>query len=41
MVDVVKEDLKQIGVKRWREKDKNRQDWACVLREARIKLKGP
>ena len=39
-LDGVEKNLKQVGVKRWREKVKNGQDWISILIEARVQLKG-
>jgi hypothetical protein len=37
----VEEDLRKLGVKRWRTKALDRVKWASVIREAKAKLKGP
>jgi hypothetical protein len=38
--DVV-EDLRMLGVKRWRKKALDREESAFVIKEAKVKLKGP
>ena len=40
-IDGVKDDLRKLGVKRWRAKALNREEWASIIREAKAKLKGP
>jgi hypothetical protein len=37
----VEEDLRMLGVKRWRRKALEREEWAFVIKEAKVKLKGP
>jgi hypothetical protein len=37
----VEEDLRMLGVKRRRKKALEREEWAFVIKEAKIKLKGP
>jgi hypothetical protein len=37
----VEEDLRKLGVKRWRRKALEREDWAFVIKGAKVKLKGP
>ena len=39
-MDDIGEDLKTIGIKRWRKKVLERREWASVLREAKAKLEG-
>ena len=39
-LDNVEEDLKQPQVKIWSEKARNREEWAGVVKEAKV-LKGP
>jgi hypothetical protein len=34
-------DLRKLGVKRWRTKALDRVEWASIIREAKAKLKGP
>ena len=40
-INDVEEDLRQLGVKRWRMKALDRKEWASMIREAKAKLKGP
>jgi hypothetical protein len=40
-INDVEEDLRKLGVKRWRTKALEREEWASILMEARAKLKGP
>ena len=40
-INDVEDDLRKLGVKRWRAKALNREQWASILREAKAKLKGP
>jgi hypothetical protein len=37
----VEEDLRILGVKRWRREALDREEWALIIKEAKIKLKGP
>jgi hypothetical protein len=37
----VEEDLRKFGVKRWRAKALDREEWASIIREAKAKLTGP
>jgi hypothetical protein len=37
----VEDDLRKLGVKLWRRKAFDREEWASILREAKAKLKGP
>jgi hypothetical protein len=37
----VEEDLMILGVKQWRRKALDRQEWAFIIKEAKVKLKGP
>ena len=37
----VEDDLRKLGVKRWRAKALDREEWASIIREAKAKLKGP
>ena len=39
-IDDVEDDLRKRGVKRWRAKALNREEWASIIREAKAKLKG-
>jgi len=40
-IDDVEDDLRKLGVKRWRSKALDREEWASIIREAKAKLKGP
>ncbi|PSN50508.1 hypothetical protein C0J52_14372 [Blattella germanica] len=40
-IDDVEENLKQLGVRRWRSKALDREVWASITKEAESKLKGP
>jgi len=40
-VDYVEDDLRKLGVKRWRAEALDREEWASIIREAKAKLKGP
>ena len=40
-IDDVEDDLRKLGVKRWRAKALDRDEWASIIREAKVKLKGP
>ena len=40
-IDDVEDDLRKLGVKRWRAKALDREEWASIIREAKTKLKGP
>jgi hypothetical protein len=37
----VEDDLRKLGVKRWRTKALDRVEWVSIMREAKAKLKGP
>jgi hypothetical protein len=37
----VEDDLRKLGLKRWRMKALDREEWASIIREAKAKLKGP
>jgi hypothetical protein len=37
----VEDDLRMLGVKEWRVKALEREEWASIIREAKAKLKGP
>ncbi|KAJ9588133.1 hypothetical protein L9F63_018491 [Diploptera punctata] len=39
-LDKVEEDLRQLKMKRWRQKASNREEWAVVMKEAKV-LRGP
>ena len=36
----MEDDLRKLGVKRWRTKALNREEWVSIIREAKAKLKG-
>ena len=40
-INDVKDDLRKLGVKRWRKKVLDREEWASIIREAKAKRKGP
>ena len=40
-IDDVEDDLRKLGVKRWRVKALDREEWASIISEAKAKLKGP
>ena len=40
-INDVEDDLRKLGVKRWRTKALERQEWASIIKEAKAKLKGP
>ena len=40
-IDDVEDDLRKLGVKRWRAKALDREEWAAIIGEAKAKLKGP
>jgi hypothetical protein len=40
-LDDVQADIKTLGIKRWRQKAQDRKEWMVVLREVKVKLKGP
>jgi hypothetical protein len=40
-INDVEEDLRILGVKRWRRKALDRQEWAFIIKEAKVKLKEP
>jgi hypothetical protein len=40
-INDVEEDLKMLSVKRWRRKALEREEWTFVIKEAKVKLKGP
>jgi hypothetical protein len=40
-INDVKDDLRKLGVKRWRTKALDRTEWASIVMEAKAKLKGP
>jgi hypothetical protein len=40
-INDVEDDLRKLGVKRWRTKALDRVEWASIISEAKAKLKGP
>jgi hypothetical protein len=40
-INGVEDDLRKLGVKRWRTKALDSVEWASIVREAKAKLKGP
>jgi len=40
-INAVEGDLRKLGVKRWRTRALDREEWASIIREAKAKLKGP
>jgi hypothetical protein len=40
-LDDVEEDIKALGIRRWRIKAQDRNEWTAIKREAKVKLKGP
>jgi hypothetical protein len=40
-INDVEDDLRKLGVKRWRTKALEREEWASIVKEAKAKLKGP
>jgi len=40
-INDVEDDLRKLGVKRWRTKALDREEWASIIREDKAKLKGP
>jgi len=40
-INDVEDDIRKLGVKRWRTKTLDRQEWTSIIREAKAKLKGP
>ena len=40
-INDVEDDLRKLGVKRWRTKAGDREEWASVIWEAKAKLKRP
>jgi hypothetical protein len=40
-INDVEGDLRELGVKRWRTKALEREEWASIIKEAKDKLKGP
>ena len=40
-INDVEDDLRKLGVKRWRTKASEREEWTSIIKEAKAKLKGP
>jgi hypothetical protein len=40
-INDVEDDLMELGVKRWRTKALEREEWASIIKEAKVKLRGP
>jgi hypothetical protein len=40
-INDVEDDLRKPGVKRWRTKALEREEWASIIKEVKAKLKGP
>jgi hypothetical protein len=40
-INDVEDDLRKLGVKRWRTRALEREEWASIIKEAKVKLKGP
>ena len=40
-INNVEDDLRKLGVRRWRMKTTERDEWASIIREVKAKLKGP
>jgi hypothetical protein len=40
-INGVEDDLRKLGVERWRTKALDRVKWASIVREGKAKLKGP
>jgi transcription termination factor 2 len=40
-INDVEDDLRELGVKRWRTKALEREEWASIIKEAKANLKGP
>jgi hypothetical protein len=40
-INDVEDDLRKLGVKRWRTKALDRAEWGSIIMEAKAKLKGP
>jgi hypothetical protein len=39
-INDVEDDLRKLGVKQWRTKALEREEWASIIKEAKAKLKG-
>jgi hypothetical protein len=40
-LDDVEDNIKALGIRRWRIKAQDRNKWTVIKREAKVKLKGP
>ena len=40
-INDVEDDVRKLGVKRWRTKALEREEWTSIIKEAKAKLKGP
>jgi hypothetical protein len=40
-LDDVEDDIKALGIRRWRIKAQDRNGWTAIKRETKVKLKGP
>jgi hypothetical protein len=40
-INDVEDDLRKLGVKRWRTKALEREEWTSIIKKAKAKLKGP
>jgi hypothetical protein len=40
-LDEVEDDIKALGIRRWRIKAQDRNEWTAIKRKAKVKLKGP
>jgi hypothetical protein len=40
-IDDVEDDLRKLGIKRWRMKALHREEWASIIGEAKAKMKRP
>ena len=40
-INDVEDDLRKLGVKRWRTKALEKEEWTSIIKEAKAKLKGP
>jgi hypothetical protein len=41
VVNDVEDGLRKLGVKRWRTKALEREEWASIIKEGKAKIKGP
>jgi hypothetical protein len=40
-LDDAEDDIKALGIRRWKIKAQDRNEWTAIKREAKVKLKGP